>query len=111
MNAYQNALQITRDTRDSRLELARALLKSGEEAVLLEGILALRSVDQRIICEVITRVPSGEQTAERFEAEIAHARGVLEASTIRDAVLSRDHAWIVVDDYGMGTTQLWPKHE
>lgn len=108
MNAYQNALAIRTDTRGSRLELARALLDSGEEVVLLESILALRSDRHRVVCEVITRLPQSEQGAEAFEAEIAAARALLAVSTIRTAVQAREHQWIVVDDYGMGTAQLWP---
>ena len=100
MNAYQNALAIATDTSGSRLDLARELLRTGEAVVLLEHTLALRSDGQRIICEVITRLP-----------EIAAARAVLEASTIRGAVKAREHEWIVVDDDGMGTFQLWPKRE
>ena len=111
MNAYQNALAIATDTSGSRLDLARELLRTGEEVVLLEHTLALRSDGQRIICEVITRLPDGAQNAEAFEAEIAAARAVLEASTIRGAVKAREHEWIVVDDDGMGTWQLWPKRE
>ena len=111
MNAYQNALAIATDTSGSRLDLARELLKTGEEVVLLENTLALRSDGQRIICEVITRLPDGARNAEAFEAEIAAARAVLEASTIRGAGKAREHEWIVVDDYGMGTWQLWPKGE
>ena len=109
MNAYQNALRIKTDTRDSRLDLARALLQSGEGAVLLEGVLALRSVGGRVICEVLSRFRDADQSDEAFVEEIAAARALLEASTIRDAVLAREHEWIVVDDYGMGVAQLWPR--
>src|SRR5947208_14955867 len=109
MNAYQNALGIATDTSGSRLDLARELLKTGEEVVLLENTLALRSDGQRIICEVITRLPDGARNAEAFEAEIAAARGVLEASTIRGALKARGHESIVVGDDGRRTVGLSPK--
>lgn len=109
MNAYQTALRIHTDTRGSRLDLARAFLQSGEETVLLEGVLALRSVGGRVSCEVLSRFRDADQSAEAFEGEIAAARALLEDSTIRDVVLARQQEWIVVDDYGMGVAQLWPR--
>ena len=42
---------------------------------------------------------------------IATLAGAQTLGTISGVVKSRERAWIVVADDGMGTFQLWPKHQ
>ena len=108
MDAYQHALKIAADVDGRRLDLARDLLATGNGVVLLEHCVALRSEGYRIVCEVLTRLPTGARDNEGFEAEIATARRALEASTIYAAVDGCELEWIVVENDGMGTARLWP---
>ena len=108
MDVYEHTLAIATDTSGARLELARELLSAGKETVFLEKTIFLSARGDRILCEVFTRLPDHARNAAGFNAEIAAARALLESSTIADAVKARPQEWIVIEDAGMGTEQLWP---
>jgi hypothetical protein len=103
MSAYRDALHIKSDESGSRLTLAQDLLTTGQGVVVLNGVLALRSNGHEILCEVISNGPSAD-----FSSEVASAKDVLARSTLGlPSAAGIALQWIVVDDYGTGTQELW----
>ena len=107
MSAYKDALHIEPGESGSRLQLARELLSSGKAVVLLGERLALRPMASRILCEVITQLPTQSREPAAHLSEVESAKQMLNASTIASAVNSKKLEWLVVDDYGTGTVELW----
>ena len=107
MSAYKDALHIEPEESGSRLQLALELLSSGEAVVLLGDRLALRPMASRILCEVITQLPAQSREPAAHLSEIESAKRMLNASTIASAVKTKKLEWLVVDDYGTGTVELW----
>jgi hypothetical protein len=107
MSAYRDALSITLEEAGSRLSLAMDLLGSRKAVVLLGERLALRPMPDRILCEVITQVPAAARTPSAHRTEVESAQRMLRESTISAALKGRRLEWLVVDDYGTGTVELW----
>jgi hypothetical protein len=76
--------------------------------VLISDVVALRAEPAGIFCEVIDPYHGAHGSQQRYEALIANAKAALEASPLAGTVSSEQLQWLVVDDYGMGTRQLWP---
>jgi hypothetical protein len=108
VSAYKDALAIASDTNGTRRQLALDLLSSGENVVLLEGRLALRPSHEGILCEVITNLPPAARTPDALQAEIESAQALLATSTVGHQVQQSVLKWLVVEDYGTGTLQVWP---
>lgn len=106
MSAFRGSLGIDVDTTGQRLDLAREVLDGGG-SVLLQDRVALHSEGDEIECAVITRWIS-TRNPELFEREIEEAKELLAASTLVTH-LKKPLRWIVVDDYGMGSIQVWPE--
>ena len=102
MSAYKGDLHIKSDERGSRLALAQELLATRQGVVVLDSLLALRPFDGGILCEVIA---TGSK--EDFASQAARAQDLLAISTLRLPPAGRTLQWIVVDDYGTGTRELW----
>lgn len=102
MSAYKDALHITVEQVGSRLALAQELLATGEGVVVLNSVLALRPSGPEFLAEVIA-TQSGRDFAEQVEA----AKSLLAQSTLAASVNNHKLSWLVVDDYGMGTAELW----
>jgi hypothetical protein len=107
MSAYSDALHIQPDESGSRLQLALEVLSSGKAVVLLGQRLALRPMPGRILCEVITQLPTHNRQPAAHRSEVESAKRMLSASTIARVVRSKKLEWLVVDDYGTGTVELW----
>jgi hypothetical protein len=107
MSAYKDALHIEPEESGSRLQLAVECLSSGKVVVLLGERLALRPMPGRILCEVITQLPTQSRQPTAHRSEVESAKRMLTASTIASAVSSKKLEWLVVDDYGTGTVELW----
>ena len=101
MSAYKDALRVSSAEQGPRLKLAAELLAGGSSVVLVDGTLALRPHSDGIICEVI----SCGAIAPEIQAQRAKQR--LEASTLRSALDTEKCQWLVVEDYGTGTVELW----
>jgi hypothetical protein len=102
MSAYKGDLHIRSDESGGRLALARELLATGQGVVVLDGILALRPDGGGILCEVIA-----DGSESDFASEVAGAQDLLARSTLDLHAISRKLQWLVVDDYGTGTRELW----
>lgn len=108
MSAYKHALRLWTDASPQRVELAASVLDRGEEVVLLDGQLALRSESGRILCEVIDPFVDGPKLEQRYHALVQSAQQLLSASPLNAYTRTKHLEWLVVQDYGTGTTQLWP---
>ena len=101
MSAYKHALHLSSTERGPRLQLAGELLAEGREVVVLDDVLALRPESEKILCEVIAVGSVAHQ------AQVESAKRLLNASTLGSFVDSQRCRWLVVEDYGTGTMELW----
>ena len=108
MSAYRDALVVDDSSTDQRLALAAAVLERCEGVVLFDGVVALRPTPHAITCEVIDPAPNAHRCAEEFKVLVDNARLGLANSKLSKRLPSRPLEWLVVDDYGSGTVQLWP---
>jgi hypothetical protein len=108
MSAYRDALVVDDSSSDQRLDLAVGVLNRCEGVVLLDGVVALRPTPRAIICEVIDPAPTAHRCAEEFKVLVENASLVLANSKLAKWLPSRSLEWVVVDDYGSGTVELWP---
>jgi hypothetical protein len=107
MSAYRHALVVTNESSEERLNLAASLLQQGEGVVVLDGVVALRSERDHLLCEVVEPMPSCRRTNDEY-ASLAHNAAVgLAASRLGARLPNRPLKWLVVDDYGTGTQELW----
>jgi hypothetical protein len=107
VSAYKNALAIEPDDSDRRMELAAEMLADGEGTVMLGGVLALRSTGHELVCEVVDRNPSARRCENEYEVMVENARLALERSRLHDLLPPVPQKWLVVEDAGTGTTELW----
>lgn len=107
MSAYKDALVLGPSASDERVALAAEMLASGAGVVLLEGILALRSMGSELLCEVIDPTPSAHRCANEYEVLVENARLALEGSKLGTRLPNWSRQWLVVEDYGTGTMELW----
>jgi hypothetical protein len=101
MSAYKNALHLFSAEQGPRLQLAAEMLAEKRAVVVLDGALALRPDSGKILCEVISSGSIAPQT----QAE--EAKRLLRASTFGSFVDWDRCQWLVVEDYGTGTVELW----
>jgi hypothetical protein len=107
MPAYRDALVIDADSPAERLSLAAQLLRDREGVVLLDGVIALRPTRRELICEVVDLEPSAHRCAFEYEVLVENARRALEASRLHDLLPELPRAWLVVEDTGAGTVEVW----
>jgi hypothetical protein len=107
MSAYKDALVVDDTSSDQRLDLAGQVLAQCESVVLLYGVVALRPTPGEIICEVIDPAPNSHRCAEEFKVLAENAGRALSGSRLAARLPSRPLKWVVVDDYGTGTVELW----
>jgi hypothetical protein len=108
MSAYKDALAIDDNSSEQRLALAAEMLARGEGVVLVGGVIALRATPEAILCEVIDPTPSGRRCAEEFKVLIENAARGLAGSRLASRLPARPLQWLVVEDCGSGTVELWP---
>jgi hypothetical protein len=108
MSAYRDAFVVDDNSSDQRLALAAAVLDRCEGVVLFDGMVALRSTPHAILCEVIDPAPNTHRCAEEFKVLVENASLSLASSKFSKRLPIRPLEWLVVDDYGSGTAQLWP---
>ena len=107
MSAYKDALAIKAGDSDQRFALAGEILANADGVVVLDGILALRPTDHELLCEVIDPAPSARRCANEYEVLVENARLALEGSKLRDLLPHLPQKWLVVEDHGTDTTELW----
>jgi hypothetical protein len=108
MSAYRDALVVDHNSSEQQLALAAALLDRCEGLVLFDGVVALRPTPRAIICEVIDPTPNAHRCAEEFKVLVENATLRLASSQLSKQLPNRPLEWLVVDDYGSGTVELWP---
>lgn len=108
MSAYQNALAIDAGSSDQRLALAADILAGNEGIVLLEGLIALRSMCTHLSCEVLDPSPASRRCANEYEVLVENAQRVLQASKFRQFLPGLPCRWTVVEESGTGTAEVWP---
>ena len=101
MSAFKDALHLTSVEQGRRLQLAAELLADGRAVVVLDNTIALRPGADKILCEVISAGSVAPET------QVENGKRLLQASTLGDLVDTRRCEWLVVEDYGMGTVELW----
>jgi len=107
MSAYSYAVDVDAAASDQRLALAAEILSSKTGVVLFENILALRSTRTHLLCEVIDPTPSARRCATEYEVLVENARRAFEASRLRKRLLDRPCRWVVVEETGTGTVEVW----
>lgn len=108
MAAYKHALAIDDDSSEQRLLLAAGMLERCEGVVMLDGNVALRPTPRVIFCEVIDREPAAHRCAEEFKVLVENAQRRVAQSKLAARLPRRPLHWLVVEDYGTGTLELWP---
>ena len=91
-----------------RFALAAEVLDKCAGVVMLDGIVALRPTPHAIICEVVDPMPTAHRCAEEFKVLVENAARALEESRLASRLPPRPLRWVVVEDYGTNTVQLWP---
>jgi hypothetical protein len=107
MPAHTDALAIDAEASAERLALAAKMLAGREGAVMLEGVVALRSTHALLLCEVVDPMPSARRCAAEYEVLVENAQRALEASRLRQLLPDLPRRWSVVEVHASGTTELW----
>ncbi len=107
MSAYRDALSISADSSDQRLELAAEILAAGTGVVMFNDTVALRPTRTCLLCEVVDPAPSSRRCENEFEVLVENARTMLDSSRLRQRLPNIPRKWLVVEDYGTGTAELW----
>jgi hypothetical protein len=108
MSAYRHALIVDEASSEQRLLLAVGVLDRCEGVVMLDGVVALRPTPDAILCEVVDPTPTAHRCAEEFKALVENAQRGLAESRLAPLLARKALQWLVVDDYGNGTVELWP---
>jgi len=108
MPAYKHALVIDDASSEQRLLLAAKVLDRCEGVVMLDGVIALRPTPGAILCEVIDPTPAAHRCAEEFKVLVENAGHTLARSKLASRLPRRPLQWLVVEDDGAGTVELWP---
>ena len=104
MSAYKNDLHIRANESGRRAQLAAELVLSGHGVVVIEDALALRPNDGELLCEVISR---SSLDVASYKAVVENAKALLASSSLAAVTSSKKLSWLVVEDYGTGTLELW----
>ena len=108
MSAYKNALVVDDTSSEQRLALAAEVLDRCKGVVMLDGVVALRPTPDVILCEVIDPLPTAHRCAEEFNVLVENAGRMLSGSKLASRLPPRPLQWLVVEDKGTGTAELWP---
>jgi len=108
MSAYKHAVVIDDASSEQRLALAAEVLDHCEGIVILDGVVALRPTPGAILCEVIDPTPTAHRCAEEFKVLAENAGRALARSNLASRLPRRPLQWLVVEDDGAGTVELWP---
>jgi hypothetical protein len=108
MSAYKHALVIDDASSEQRLAFAAEVLERCEGIVMLDGVVALRPTPGAILCEVIDPMPTAHRCAEEFKVLVENAGRTFARSKLASRLPRRPLQWLVVEDDGTGTVELWP---
>jgi hypothetical protein len=108
ISAYKHALVVDDTSSEQRLALAAEVLDRCKGVVMLDGVVALRPTPDAILCEVIDPMPTSHRCAEEFKVLVENAGRMLAGSKLASRLPRRPLQWLVVEDNGTGTAELWP---
>lgn len=107
MSAYRDAFSIDADSSDERLELAAEILATGTGVVMFGETVALRPTPTCLFCEVVDPAPGSRRCENEFEVLLENARRMLDSSRLWKRLPDTPRKWLVVEDHGTGTVELW----
>lgn len=107
MKAFDHALSISCDEHGPRFDLAVDLLLRQKKFVVLDGRIAFYQTTENIECEVISQWNSDGTQPQIFQREYEAAKVMFDASTLGKVLTGHKLRWSVVQDYGMGRSEVW----
>jgi len=107
MTAYRHAFFIDANSSDERLELAAEILATGAGVVMFDKTVALRPTPACLLCEVVDSAPTSRRCENEYEVLVENAQRMLDSSRLRKRLPDIPRKWLVVEDYGTGTVELW----
>lgn len=100
-------LLIDDSSSEQRLTLAAELLDRCMGVVILDGVATLWPGPGEIECVVTEPTGALARCEEEYKVLVENAARALEASELGRRLPNRPLRWVVVDDYGTGTAELW----
>jgi hypothetical protein len=107
MSAYRNALSIDADSSDRRVEQAAEMLAARAGVVMFHDTIALRATPTCLMCEVVDPTPASRRCDNEFEVLVENAQRMLESSKLGTRLPDIPRKWVVVEDCGADTVELW----
>lgn len=107
MTAYRHAFFIDANSSDERLELAAEILATGAGVVMFDKTVALRPTPACLLCEVVDPAPTSRRCENEYEVLVENAQRMLDSSRLGKRLPDIPRKWLVVEDYGTGTVELW----
>ena len=103
MSTDINGLHISSCDSVERVDLARDILTIGTGVVAIDGAIALRPEQGKVICEVIS-CPSNSHFDSKNIQVLAEA--LISQSGLAHVLRGAEVSWVLVEDYGSGTMEL-----
>lgn len=100
-------LLIDDSSSEQRLTLAAELLDRCTGIVILDGVATLWPSPGEIECAVTEPTGTMARCDEEYKVLLENAARALQASKLGGRLPDRPLRWVVVDDYGLGTAELW----
>lgn len=107
MSAYKDAFAVDSRSSDQSLALAVEVLARRMGVVMFEHSVALRRMQAELLCEVVDPSPSNHRCDMEFEVLVENARRALEGSRLGRSLPDLPRRWLVVEDNGTRTVELW----
>lgn len=107
MSTYRDAISIDANSTNERLELAAEILATGAGVVMFDGTVVLRPTPTCLLCEVVDSSPTSRRCENEFEVLVENAQRMLDSSRFRKHLPDTPRQWLVVEDCGTGTRELW----
>lgn len=108
MSAYKDAITVDDYSSEQRLQLAISLLERGQRVLIFNNVLVLRHTANTITCEVIDPNPNSHRCEEEFKVLVENAGRDLANSKLGRLLANKTLRWLVVEDCGTETLEVWP---
>jgi hypothetical protein len=92
---------------EQRLQLAAELLENCNGVVVLDGVVTLWPRPTETECAVAVPVHSIARCEEEYKVLVENAARALQASRLAPHMPERPLRWVVVDNFGNGSVELW----
>ena len=102
-----DTLVIDESSSEQRLQLAAELLESCSGVVVLDGVVTLWPRPTDTECAVAVTVHSIARCEEEYKVLVENAARTFQASKLAPRMPDRPLRWVVIDDYGRGSVELW----